>query len=206
MTSLQHILQHKIVAILRGFSKDDVINIASALYEGGIKTIEITLNSENALDLINKLSIQFENKMLVGAGTVLSAMDARNSISAGAKFLISPILDMDVITTAKENSAVSIPGAFTPTEIYSAYKNGADLVKIFPSQGPEYIRNILAPFQQILVMPTGGINEKNIVTYQEAGASAFGVGSSLVNNKEVINQKYLQNLTAKAKRFFEAIK
>lgn len=206
MTSLQHILQNKIVAILRGFKKEDVLNIASALHEGGINVIEITLNSDDALNLINKLSIEFENKMLVGAGTVVTVMDTRNAISAGAKFLISPILDIDVIKVTKENSVVSIPGAYTPTEIYSAFKNGADLVKIFPAQSPEYVKNILAPLHQILVMPTGGIDEKNIEAYKKAGASAFGIGSSLVNNKEEINDRCLQNLTAKAKRFVEAIK
>lgn len=206
MTSLQHILQNKIVAILRGFKKEDVLNIASALHEGGINLIEITLNSDDALNLIDKLSIEFENKMLVGAGTVVTVMDARNSISAGAKFLISPILDIDVIKVAKDNSVISIPGAYTPTEIYTAHKHGADLIKIFPSQSPEYVKSILAPLNQILVMPTGGIDLNNIEAYQKAGASAFGIGSSLVNNKEEINDLYLQNLTAKAKRFVEAIK
>lgn len=206
MTALSYILQNKIVAILRGFKKKDVIDIATALHEGGINIIEITLNSEDALDLINDLSVTFKNKMLVGAGTVLTVKDARNAIDAGAKFLISPTLDVDVIKTAKDNSVVSIPGAYTPTEIFAAWKNGADLIKIFPSQSPEYVKNILAPLNQILVMPTGGIDVNNIGAYKKAGASAFGIGSSLVNNKEAVNELYLQNLTAKAKCFVEAIK
>lgn len=206
MTPLQQILQHRIVAILRGFDAGDVINIATALHDGGIKLIEITLNSDEALNLIKKLSSEFENKMLVGAGTVLTAKDARAAIDAGAKFLISPMLDVDVINTAKENNVVSIPGAYTPTEIYTAYKNGADIIKIFPAQTPEYLKQILAPLNQVLLMPTGGIDENNIQEYKKAGASAFGIGSSLVSNKEQVNKLYLQNLTAKAKRFVEAIK
>lgn len=206
MTPLQHILQNKIVAILRGFKKKDVINIATALHEGGINIIEITLNSVDALDLINKLSIKFKNKMLVGAGTVLTVKDARNAIDAGAIFLISPLLDIDVIKIAKDNSVVSIPGAFTATEIFTAYKVGADIIKVFPSQTPAYIKQVLAPLDKLLLMPTGGIELNNIAEYKKAGASAFGIGSSLVNNKAEINNSYLRDLTAKAKQFVEAIK
>jgi len=206
MTSLEYILHHKIVAILRGFHPRDVIHIASALHEGGINIIEVTLNSDDAISLIKKLSSAFENEMLVGAGTVLTETDARKSIDAGARFLISPALDVDVIKAAKKNSVVSIPGAFTPTEIFTAYKNGADIIKVFPSQTPDYIKQVLAPLNQILLMPTGGIDIHNIGAYKNAGASAYGIGSSLVNNKEEVDDLYLQNLTARAKGFVEAIK
>ncbi len=206
MALLKYILQHKIVAILRGLNAEDVINVAAALYEGGINIIEVTLNSNDALSVIGKLSAAFQNKILVGAGTVLTVKDARSAIDAGARFLISPTLDVDVIKTAKDNSVVSIPGAYTPTEIFSAYKNGADIVKIFPAQSPGYIKQILAPLNNVLVMPTGGININNIEAYKKAGASAFGIGSSLVDNKEKVDGLYLQNLTATARRFIEAIK
>ena len=206
MTPLQHILQHKIVAILRGLNAEDVINVATALHEGGINIIEVTLNSNDALSLIAKLSTSFQNKMLVGAGTVLTVKDARSAIDAGARFLISPTLDVDVIKTAKDNAVVSIPGAYTPTEIFTAYKNGADIIKIFPAQNPEYVKQILAPLNNVLVMPTGGINVNNIEAYKKAGASAFGIGSSLVNNKDKVDEFYLQNVTANAKRFVDPIK
>lgn len=206
MTPLQQILQHKIVAIIRGFEANDVLNIAAALNEGGIKLIEVTLNSDDALHLIKKLSSEFEKKMLVGAGTVLTVKDARDAIDAGAKFLISPTLDVDVITTAKNNDVVSIPGAYTPTEVFTAYKNGADIIKIFPAQTPGYLKQVLAPLNQVLLMPTGGIDENNIREYKKAGACSFGIGSSLVNNKEKVDELYLQNIIANAKRFVEAIK
>jgi len=205
MTSLEYILQHKIVAILRGFKKNDVINIASALHEGGINIIEVTLNSEDALSLIKKLTSTFKNKMLVGAGTVLTVTDALKSIDAGARFLISPTLDVDVIKAAKKNSVVSIPGAYTPTEIFIAYKSGADIIKVFPSQTPDYIKQVLAPLNQVLLMPTGGIGINNIGAYKKAGASAFGIGSSLVNNKDEVNDLYLQKLITNAERFVDAI-
>lgn len=206
MTPLSQILQHKIVAILRGMNPKDVVNIAAALHEGGIKIIEVTLNSDEALPLIEILSSAFENRMLVGAGTVLTVMDARNAIAAGASFLISPALDLDVIKIAKDNSLISIPGAYTPTEVFTAWKNGADIVKIFPAPGPDYIKNILAPLNQIPIMPTGRVDIRNIGAYKNAGASAYGIGSSLVNNKEEVNELYLQNLIAKAKQFVAAIK
>jgi len=206
MTPLSQILQHKIVAILRGMNPKDVVNIASALHEGGIKIIEVTLNSDEALSLIEKLSAAFQNRMLVGAGTVLTVMDARNAVAAGASFLISPTLDLEVIKAAKDNAVISIPGAYTPTEVFTAWKNGADIIKVFPAPGPDYIKNILAPLNQIPIMPTGGIDTQNIAAYKNAGASAYGIGSSLVNNKEEVNELYLQNLIAKAKRFVEAIK
>jgi 2-dehydro-3-deoxyphosphogluconate aldolase/(4S)-4-hydroxy-2-oxoglutarate aldolase len=206
MTPLQYVLHHKIVAILRGLNAADVIKVATALHAGGINIIEVTLNSNDALALIKKLSCNFGNKMLVGAGTVLTVEDARSAIDAGAKFLISPTLDVDIVKTAKDNLAVSIPGAYTPTEIFTAYKNGADIIKIFPAQSPDYVKHILAPLNQIPVMPTGGVGINNIEAYAKAGAAAFGIGSSLVNNKEKVDEPYLQNLTAKAKRFVEAIK
>jgi len=206
MTPLSQILQHKIVAILRGMNPKDLVNIASALHEGGIKIIEVTLNSDEALSLIEKLSAAFQNRMLVGAGTVLTVMDARNAVAAGASFLISPTLDLEVIKAAKDNSVISIPGAYTPTEVFTAWKNGADIIKVFPAPGPDYIKNILAPLNQIPIMPTGGIDTQNIAAYKNAGASAYGIGSSLVNNKEEVNELYLQNLIAKAKRFITAIK
>jgi 2-dehydro-3-deoxyphosphogluconate aldolase/(4S)-4-hydroxy-2-oxoglutarate aldolase len=206
VTILNTILQRKIVAILRGFKKDDVLSIAEALYQGGIHLLEVTLNSADALHLIRTLSVKYEDKMLIGAGTVLTVKDARKAIDAGAKFLISPITDTEVIKTALDNAVVSIPGAFTPSEIYTGYEHGADLIKIFPSQSPEYIKNILAPLNNILVMPTGGIGLENIKAYKNAGASAYGIGSSLVNSREEINDSYLKNLSARAQQFVDIIK
>lgn len=206
MTPLEQILRHKIVAILRGFPAAEVLNIAAALYDGGIRLLEVTLNSDDALPLIKKVSVEFENKMLIGAGTVLTVKDARSAIDAGAKFLISPTLDADVIKTAKDNAIVSIPGAYTPTEIFNAWKNGADIIKIFPAQTSDYLKQVLAPLNHVLLMPTGGIDVNNINAYKKAGACSYGIGSSLVSNKEEMNELYFKNITAKAKCFVEAIK
>ncbi len=205
MKQLSFILEHKIVAILRGMPPKDTMRIANALYNGGIRILEITLNSQDALPLIEQLSHAFKDRMLIGAGTVLNSTDALNALDAGAAFLISPSLDFAVIKAAKDAGAVSIPGAFTPTEILSAHNNGADIVKIFPSLDAAYIKNILAPLNHIRVMPTGGIDASNIKTFASTGAVAFGIGSALVNSKAAIDETYLEELSIKAGKLIAAL-
>lgn len=205
LTALEHILQHKIVAIIRGKSFSDISSVVNALYSGGITTVEITLNSEKALDGIAQVSHQFQNKMLVGAGTVLTTADAKNAIAAGASFIISPSLNAAVIKATKKSGAVSIPGAFTATEMVAANNFGADIIKIFPCLNAAYVKDILAPLNHLKVMPTGGINAGNIQTYAATGAVAFGVGSALVNNA-IVNDDYLQQLTNKAAELINLLK
>jgi 2-dehydro-3-deoxyphosphogluconate aldolase/(4S)-4-hydroxy-2-oxoglutarate aldolase len=183
----------------------EIIPIASALYDGGIRILEITLNSEDALPVIEQLSHTFKDRMLIGAGTVLNTKDANNAIDAGASFIISPSLDIAVIKTAKDAGVVSIPGAFTPTEILHAHNNGADIVKVFPCLDAAYIKNILAPLNHIKVMPTGGIDASNIKTFAATGAVSFGIGSALVNSKASIDQNYLAELPGKARKLIEAL-
>src|SRR3954462_8646260 len=132
MTTLSKILEHKIVAILRGVQPANVAAVADALYEGGVRCLEITLNSPGALQAIENISVKMEGRVLVGAGTVLNATAAKDAIAAGAKFIISPITDEATMSTTKQMGAVSIPGAFTPTEIFKAYSWGGDIIKIFP--------------------------------------------------------------------------
>src|SRR5690606_29743185 len=133
MSTLSDILKYKIVAIIRGANPDDVLRIATALYDGGVRLIEVTLNSANALESINLLNTEMKDKMLVGAGNSLTADMARDAFDNGASFILSPSLDLAVIQVTKLLGAVSIPGAFTPTEIYTAYNNGADTIKVFPA-------------------------------------------------------------------------
>ena len=206
MTTLSQITVHKIVAILRGIQADDVLKIAGALCDGGVKIIEVTLNSPNALLVIEQLNSAYGNQLLVGAGTVLDVSDAKAAMAAGAKFLISPNVDIAVIKAAKNAGILSIPGAFTPTEIVTAHNNGADIVKVFPAPDAAYIKNILAPLNHIKLMPTGGINLTNIKSFKDAGATAFGIGSSLVNNQSIIDETYLQQLTIKAGNFIASIR
>ena len=166
MSVLNKILEHKIVAIIRGAEPGDVIKIINALYDGGIRVLEITMNSQDALSVIERINKEAGNKLLIGAGTVLDAKTAKDAIAAGAKFIISPSFDPDTIDTTKKYGAVSIPGAFTATEILAAYKAGGDIIKIFPaSVGVQYIKDIRGPLPHIPLMPTGGIHLENIGSY-----------------------------------------
>jgi 2-dehydro-3-deoxyphosphogluconate aldolase / (4S)-4-hydroxy-2-oxoglutarate aldolase len=206
MTTLSGILNHKIVAIIRGAHPHDVLLIASALSEGGVKHLEVTLNSPDALTAINRITAKMSGVVTVGAGTVLDANMAIAALDAGAKFIISPSLDIETIQVTKKAGAVSIPGAFSATEIFTAYKNGADIIKVFPaSVGPGYIKDLRGPFPHIPLMPTGGVNLSNIREFQKGGAVAFGVGSALVDTSVKISDVYLNDLVEKAKKYVEAI-
>ena len=205
MSALSHILEHKVVAILRGMPPAELVNIATALYDGGIRILEITLNSPGALPGISELNHLFKHRLLIGAGTVLDAKDALDAIAAGAEFLISPTTDPKVIRIAKDAGVVSIPGAYTPTEILAAHNLGADIVKVFPAPDAAYIKNIRGPLDQVRLMPTGGIDAGNIKSFAEAGALAFGIGSSLVNSKATINDNYYPELTARAQRLISSL-
>lgn len=204
MTSLAQIYQNKIVAILRGANPTDVLKIAEALHKGGIKLLEITFNSPHALELLEKLSSQLKDEMLIGMGTILNGVTAKQAIAAGAKFIISPTLSAETINATKEAGAVSIPGAFTATEILQAYENGADIIKVFPaSVGADYIKDIRGPLPHIPLMPTGGVTIENVSTFFKAGAVAVGIGSDLVNTKQEVTDEYLRLLSEKAKAFVQ---
>lgn len=206
MKSLNHILEYQIVAIIRGADPDAIIDIVYALMTGGVRTLEITLNSPRALKVIEKVDAEFSDDLLIGAGTVLDPQTARDALQAGAKFIISPTLNIDTIAMTRRYGGISIPGAFTPTEILRAYEHGGDIIKIFPATlGPRYIREIRGPLPQIPLMPTGGINIENIREFKEAGAVAFGIGSSLVNTEQPVNDEYLSALVQKAKDFIEVV-
>lgn len=204
--TLSQILATKIVAIIRGAKPKDVLRIANALSDGGIKCLEITINSPKALSVIEELTNQLGQEMLVGAGTVLDAETARASITAGAKFIISPTTDLETIKMTKRYGIVSIPGAYTPTEILMAYQSGGDIIKLFPaSSGVQFLKDIRGPLAHIPLMPTGGVNLENIQEFQKAGAIAFGIGSALVDTKQEVTDEYLQQLTNTARNYMQAV-
>jgi 2-dehydro-3-deoxyphosphogluconate aldolase/(4S)-4-hydroxy-2-oxoglutarate aldolase len=205
MPPLEWILKEKLVAILRGVNPHDMNRIVEALYAGGIRVLEITLNTDSATELIAGLSATYKHRMLIGAGTVIDVDGAERAHRSGAAFLISPGFDADVVRYAKQHSLVSIPGAFTATEIMTAHKAGADIVKIFPVNNAEYIRNVSAPLNHVRMMPTGGINTTNIHEFSKAGAVAFGVGSALVSKATSVNASYLAEITRKAEELVAAV-
>ena len=206
MTSLDQILQHKIVAIVRGCEPERVPDIARALADGGVRLLEITLNSRNAFDVIREVAAKMSDRLLVGAGTVLTAGEAEAAIDAGARFILSPGLDPDTIRVTKELGAVSIPGALTATEILTAWRSGADIVKVFPaSVGASYFRDLRGPLPQIRLMPTGGVNLLNIREFRAAGAVAYGVGSALVPPGQETTAAALEELRERAFEYTKAL-
>ena len=204
MSTLNQILKSKIVAIVRGADPADVLRIADALQLGGVNILEVTLNSPNALQVINALTGKMKN-MLIGAGTVLSAADAKASIEAGAKFIISPNVNVETIVATKKLGIVSIPGAYTATEVVTAHSSGGDIIKIFPATNAEYVKVLRGPLSHIPMMPTGGITPENISEFKKAGAVAFGIGTSLVDAKHKITREYLNRITENARKFMQAI-
>jgi 2-dehydro-3-deoxyphosphogluconate aldolase / (4S)-4-hydroxy-2-oxoglutarate aldolase len=206
MDALKHILQHKLVAIIRGPQPEDVLRIAEALYQGGIRSLEVTMNSPAALEVIKQLSDSMQDKLLLGAGTVLTTQEVEASVKAGARFIISPNVDAEIIKMAKQLGAISIPGAYTATEIVLAYKTGADIVKVFPAAAnAAYIKDLRGPLPHIPLMPTGGITLENIGEFRKAGAVAYGIGSALVDARQEVTEEYLNQLTIKARQMVNAV-
>jgi 2-dehydro-3-deoxyphosphogluconate aldolase / (4S)-4-hydroxy-2-oxoglutarate aldolase len=205
MPVYEQIIKHKIIAILRGAPPADVVQIATALYEGGIRLLEITMNSEKPLKAIEEVAAKLGDTMIIGAGTVLDAATAADAVSAGARFILSPIVKEPVIAATKKLGVVSIPGAYTATEIYTAYEAGADIIKVFPATSPSYIKDILGPLPHIPLLPTGGVTLDNIRDYLNTGAVGAGVGSSLVNIRQKITAAGIDNLRELARQFVQAV-
>ncbi len=205
---INFILEEKIVAIIRMLDKEEAIEVTEALVKGGIKLIEVTLDSPNSLKTIEALTEKYQNdEVVIGAGTVLDSESARLAIIAGAEFLLSPSLNIDFIKTCNRYDKVAIPGAMTPTEILTAKENGADIIKVFPASnlGSSYIKSIKGPISNINLMATGGISIDNIIEFVESGSDSVGIGSSLVD-KKLIKSKNYKELTSKAVEYINRIK
>ncbi|PLR87728.1 bifunctional 4-hydroxy-2-oxoglutarate aldolase/2-dehydro-3-deoxy-phosphogluconate aldolase [Bacillus sp. V33-4] len=208
MRLIDQIQENGVVAVIRGTSPDNIVAIAKSLHKGGVKTLEITVETPKVLSLIEQVAEELGDEVIVGAGTVLDPETARAAIMAGARFIFSPTVNKETIKVAKRYGIVSIPGALTPTEILTAYENGADIIKVFPANvfGPSYIKDIHGPMPQIPLMPTGGLDVDNVGAYIKNGAVAAGIGSSLVNMKQQVNEEFLINLENKARQFVDAVK
>ncbi|MBL4954725.1 bifunctional 4-hydroxy-2-oxoglutarate aldolase/2-dehydro-3-deoxy-phosphogluconate aldolase [Neobacillus sp. YIM B02564] len=206
MSYHQQLDGENIIAIMRGVDPKNVSSIAQSLKKGGIRVIEITLDSPNALEVIKQLSLEEGDNMLIGAGTVLDPESARMAIHHGAKFIISPTLNIKTIEMTKRYGVLSIPGCLTPTEILTAYENGADMVKVFPasSMGANYFKDLSGPLSYIPLIATGGINENNIQDFIKSGVTAVGLGSSLIG-KKVSDDRDLALLIEKASRLVKLV-
>jgi 2-dehydro-3-deoxyphosphogluconate aldolase/(4S)-4-hydroxy-2-oxoglutarate aldolase len=175
-----------IVPVVRAESYEHGCHAVEALYAGGIPIVEITMTVPDAPSVIESAIRKFGDRVVVGAGTVLSADHAQRCLDAGASFLVSPGLSVPVLHLAKRHKVLAIPGALTPSEIISALAEGASVIKIFPCGnvgGPAYLKSLMGPFPQVSFIPTGGVNASNAIQYFAAGAFAVGVGSDLVSSK-----------------------
>ncbi|MGI8988746.1 MAG: bifunctional 4-hydroxy-2-oxoglutarate aldolase/2-dehydro-3-deoxy-phosphogluconate aldolase [Bryobacteraceae bacterium] len=196
-----------IIPVVRTLNAESAFRCAEVLHRGGICAVEIAVTNPEAADAIRRIRGRFGEEMLVGAGTVLDVDTARQCVSAGAQFLLSPALKPPVIDVAKELSTVVMPGALTPTEIYSAWEAGADAVRIVPCNamgGPRYIKSLRAPFPKIRFIASGGVTLDNIGEYLHAGASAVGVTGALVDAASVRDEHY-EVFAERARRFRVAI-
>jgi len=185
------ILKERLVAIVRGFSVETVVELARTYAANGIRCIEVTFDqtsAENRLQTaktIRAIKDALGDEVCVGAGTVMTEEQVRMAAEAGAEYMISPNVDADVIRETKRLGRISIPGAMTPSEIAYAYKLGADIIKLFPANevGLSYIKAIKAPLKHIPLMATGGVRPNTAADYLKAGSSALGVGGDLVNKE-----------------------
>lgn len=187
-TILSSIIDIGIVPIVRTNSADAAIAAVEAIYNGGIRSAEITMTVPGAIGALEKVAAKFGDKIMLGAGTVLDPETCRICLLAGAEFIVTPAINLHVIEMAKRYSKVILPGALTPTEVLTAWQAGADAVKIFPCGnvgGPKYIKALKGPFPHIEMAPTGGVNLETAPEFIKAGACAVGVGGELVDNKTI---------------------
>lgn len=175
-----------IIPVLRARSAAEARALVDALVAGGIAVMEVTMTVPGAVDLLRALKSEYADRLLLGSGTVTTAAEAEATIDAGAEFVVSPSLHLDVIARTKALGKASIPGALTPTEALTAWRAGADYVKIFPCSalgGAAYLKALLAPFPELRLIPTGGVTLQTAPDFLRAGARALGVGSDLVDAK-----------------------
>ncbi|MEB1806730.1 MAG: bifunctional 4-hydroxy-2-oxoglutarate aldolase/2-dehydro-3-deoxy-phosphogluconate aldolase [Bacillaceae bacterium] len=207
MDHLDKIKENGVVAIIRGADPENILHIAKALQEGGIQTLEITVETPKVMTLIELVRTEYPD-LIVGAGTVLDPETARAAILAGSQFIFSPTVNEETIRLTKRYGVISIPGALTPTEILTAYEHGADVIKVFPANiyGPGYLKDVHGPLPHIPLMPTGGVDLHNVADYIQTGAVAVGLGGALVNTKKEMTDEYFEDLTEKSKLFVEAVR
>lgn len=201
MNEMERIREVGLVPVVRASSADQAFLAAEAIRAGGIPILEITLTVPGAIEIIRELTRRLGDDTLIGAGTVLDAETAERCVEAGAKFIVSPALDIPTIDACKRLVVPVFAGALTPTEIVAAWKAGANAVKVFPANavgGATYLKSIKAPLPHIELLPTGGVNLQTVADFIQAGAFALGVGADLVTGDAAA-------ITAKAKQYVAAV-
>ena len=199
-------LKEKIIAIVRGMEAKDCLRVAQALYDGGIRLMEITYDQRDPAQWA-KTADAIEGRMLVGAGTVTTPELVTRTRDASGQFIISPDTNPAVIARTRELELVSMPGAMTPSEILAAHAAGADLVKLFPAAalGPAYLKAVRSPISHVRIMAVGGINEKNAAEFLKAGAVGLGVGGNLANRQWIADGAF-EKITQTAQALVAAVR
>ncbi len=195
-----------IIAVIRMNNTQKLGRVIEAISAGGVKALEITMTTPHALEVIRQISEDLSGDFLLGVGSVLDAETAVAAIHAGAQFVVSPVFRPEIVAAAHRYDRVVIPGAFTPTEILTAWESGADVVKVFPATvgGPRYFKDVLGPLPQVKLTPTGGVNLQNAAEFMQAGAFCIGVGSALLN-KQFIAEERWDELAGLAGKFVENV-
>jgi 2-dehydro-3-deoxyphosphogluconate aldolase/(4S)-4-hydroxy-2-oxoglutarate aldolase len=196
-----------IIPVVRAASVEEANRAVEAICAGGIPVVEITMTVPNAITVIRELVQRRGGDVLIGAGTVINAEQAESCVRAGAQFLVSPGLSTSVLSVARVNDRLAIPGALTPTELMNAQELGARLIKIFPCGnlgGPKYLKSLKAPFPNAQLIPTGGVNAANAAEFMAAGAYALGVGADLID-AAALREGNLEKITAAAKELVQAV-
>ena len=204
---LTRVLDSGIVAVMRSTSSEQLVEVARALYEGGVDVLEVTFTVPRALEIIAAVRQALGDKVLLGAGTVLDPETARAAFLAGAEFLVAPTVNLDVIRLGNRYDKLVMPGAFTPTEILTAWEAGAQIIKVFPADvgGPAYLKAVHAPLPHVRLLPTGGVNLNTIADFLKAGACAVGLGGALVDPKAV-QAGDMAGIRTLAARYVEIVK
>src|SRR5689334_15149374 len=186
-TQLRQILDCGIVAVVRSPDSQQLVEVARALADGGVTVVEITMSVPNALDVLGRVRQALGDRVLLGAGTVLDPETARAVLLAGAEYIVAPTVNLEVIRLCRRYDKLVMPGAFTPTEILTAWEAGADVVKVFPADvvGPAFFKALRGPLPQVRVMPTGGVDLTTAAAFLRAGACCLGVGGQLVEPRAV---------------------
>jgi 2-dehydro-3-deoxyphosphogluconate aldolase/(4S)-4-hydroxy-2-oxoglutarate aldolase len=200
--------QAVLIPVLRAGSIQAGHALVDAMMAGGVTVVEVTMTVPNALTLLRELKQRHGDNLLLGSGTITDAAQAEATIDEGAEFVVSPSLHLDVIAKTKDLGRISIPGALTPTEVITAWRAGADYVKIFPCSamgGASYLKSLLAPFPELKLIPTGGVTLQTTADFLKAGARALGVGTDLVNTAAIAEGKP-EIVTNAARAYLEAIR
>lgn len=206
MTVFDFILERGVFAVIRLGDLGQAISLAEALAEGGIRGIEFTLTNRQALEVIAPVQDRLNGAAVAGMGTITDVASAREAIAAGARFLVTPMLEADVVAAAASAGVPVMVGAFTPTEIYAAWRWRADLVKVFPARlgGATYFKDVLAPLPQLRLVPSGGVDLSSVAAYIKAGAAGVAVGGALTD-ETLIHRRAWTEIGARARAFVEAV-